>query len=68
MSFKKEALMSELGLMMEKEREMKTLYDEMLKKLSNTFIRKKIEFIRDDEIKHMGYVRIMISLFEDENP
>lgn len=68
MSFKKDALMSELRLMMEKEREMRTLYDDMLRRLSNPFIRKNIEIIRDDEIRHMGYVKIMISLFEGETP
>jgi rubrerythrin len=65
MSFRKEVLLSELKIMMEKEREMRDLYDQILKKLENTYLEEKIRRIRDDEVKHMGYVEIIMSMFSD---
>jgi rubrerythrin len=64
MSFKQDVLMSELGIMLEKEREMKELYSEILKRLENTSLRTKVEFILKEEIRHIGYVEILISMLE----
>ena len=66
MSFRKDVLMSELKIMMEKEREMKNFYSEILRKLENPTIHEKIMRLRDDKVRHMGYVEILISLFESE--
>ena len=66
MSFDKEVLTSELTILMEKEREMRDLYDRILMKLENTTLRKRIMAIRDDETKHIGYVEIIMSLLENE--
>ena len=57
--------MSELKIMLEKEKEMRDLYNEILKDLENLHLKKKIESIRDEEIKHVSYVEILISLFEE---
>ena len=65
MSFRKEVLISELKIMMEKEREMRDLYDQILRKLENTYLEEKIRRIRDDEVRHMGYVEIIMSMFSD---
>ena len=68
MSFRKDALMSELRILLEKEREMKNLYNEILNKLENPTLHGKIMRIKDDEVRHIGYVDILISLFESEEP
>jgi rubrerythrin len=66
MNFDKEVLTSELKILMEKEREMRDLYNRILEKLDNPTLNKRIMSIRDDERKHMGYVEIIISLIENE--
>jgi rubrerythrin len=50
---------------MEKEREMRDLYNQILKRIENTYLEEKIRGIRDDEVKHMGYVEIIMSMFSD---
>jgi rubrerythrin len=65
MGFKKEVLLSELKIMLEKEREMKVMYDEILKDLDSPGLYAKISRIRNDEVKHMGLVEIIIGLMED---
>ena len=68
MSFKKEVLMSELEIMLEKEKEMRDLYSHILSKLENNMLFEKIKRIKDEEEKHIGCVKIIIGLFEDETP
>ena len=68
MSFKKDSLMAELSIMLEKEREMRDLYTEVLRRVENNMLTDKIRLIRDEEEKHIGYVEIIIGLFEDETP
>lgn len=53
---------AEFQMMLSKEAEMRDLYSGILKRVENNYISKKIMSIRDDEIKHMGYVKIMLSL------
>ena len=65
MSFEQEMMMSELKIMLEKEREMKALYSKILESLEHVTLRKKVEFILKEEIRHMGYVEILMSLLED---
>jgi rubrerythrin len=55
-------LESEFRIMMEKEVEMRDLYNEIIDRAENNFICKKVMAIRDDEIRHIGYVEIMLSL------
>lgn len=62
MSFELQVIQSELKMMLSKEREMRELYDRILKNCENEYICKRIRAIRDDEKKHMGYVKIMTSL------
>jgi rubrerythrin len=62
----KQILEAEFQMMLSKENEMKELYDEILKRVENQHVRNKIEAIRNDEIKHMGYVEIILSLLEIE--
>ena len=59
---KVQILESELKIIMEKEVEMRDLYDEIINRCENNYICRKIIAIRDDEIKHIGYVEIMLSL------
>jgi rubrerythrin len=62
----KQVLEAEFQMMLSKEKELKELYEEILKRVENPYVRKKIEAIRNDEVKHMGYVEIMLSLLEIE--
>ena len=55
-------LEAEFQMMLSKETEMKDLYNGILGRVENNYISKKVMSIRDDEIKHMGYVKIMLSL------
>ena len=66
MGFDKEVLISELKILMEKESEMRDLYNRILVKLDNPTLHSKIMSIRDDETKHMAYVEIIMSLIENE--
>ena len=66
MSFDKEVLGSELRILMEKEREMRDLYNRILVELDNNTLHKRIMAIRDDETKHIGYVEIIMSLLDAE--
>ncbi len=65
MVFKQEILMSELRIMLEKEREMRELYGEILKKLEDPTLHARIQAIYKDEIKHIGYVEIIMSMLEE---
>lgn len=64
MSSKQEILMSELNIMLEKEREMMNLYNGILDELEHVRLIERVSVIRDDEIKHIGYVKILMSLLE----
>ncbi len=64
MGFKHDVLVSELSIMLSKEREMFNLYNGILEKLENARLQKRLMLIRDDEKKHIGYVQILLSLFE----
>jgi rubrerythrin len=55
-------LKAEFQVMMEKEIEMKDLYSEILERVENNYVHEKIRTIRDDEVRHIGYVEIIISL------
>jgi rubrerythrin len=63
---KAQILKAELGVMLEKEKEMKDLYVQILDRVENNFISRKIEFLAKEEEKHMGYVEIILSLLENE--
>lgn len=60
--FRRQAQVSEFQMMLSKEAEIKELYDDILKSVENNRIRKTITLIRDQKMKHMAYVKIMISL------
>ena len=55
-------LESEFRIMMEKEVEMRDIYNEIIERAENNYICKKVMVIRDDEIRHIGYVEIILSL------
>jgi rubrerythrin len=55
-------LRAEFQVMMEKEIEMKDLYNNILNRIENEYVRKKLNAIRKDELRHIGYIEIMISL------
>ena len=57
-------LEAEFQMILSKETEMRELYNEILKRVENQHIRKKIETVRNDKIKHMGYVEIILSLLD----
>ena len=66
MGFRKDTLMSELRVMLEKEKEMRDLYMVILKDLEDPSLHEKIRVLKEEEERHMGYVEIIMSLFEDE--
>ena len=65
MGFKHDLLLSELRIMLAKEKEMLALYIGILEKLENPRLHERLRAIRDDERKHVGYVEILLSLFEE---
>jgi rubrerythrin len=60
--FRNQLLLSEFKLLMDKEREMRDLYNHILEKVESTHISDRVRAIRDDEERHMGYVEIILSL------
>lgn len=59
---KMQILKAEFQMMMGKEIEIRELYSKILERVENNYVHKKIRTIRDDEVRHIGYVEIMISL------
>ncbi len=57
-----QVLKAEFQMMLSKETDLMDLYSRILERVENHHVRRGIEAIRDDQIRHMGYVEIMLSL------
>jgi rubrerythrin len=55
-------LKAEFQVMMEKEIEMRDLYSGILERIETEHVRKRLDTIRKDEVRHIGYIEIIMSL------
>jgi rubrerythrin len=65
MNFDNTVLAIEIENLQGREKEMYKIYSEMLKQLHNDEIRKKIKFIRDQELGHTKMATDIISILLD---